>query len=463
METLIIRNVELVYKLPKAQALHIRKRKRRAESDSDDDDQEKESPSKKRSVQYEVETIIDRCVFPSGSVFYLVKWKYWNSKYNTWEPAEHLDCAARVKEYVRSLEGERYPSKCIDEYLHLMVQPTKENLENFMHCLLKERRPKKYTVKSELDIKKLATTFLKYPEKRTSTLLEKLKRNLLLKYFYVRRVRQLTALREWKEEMSLSTNDGLPLDVENDVDLEGPPDNFFYVNEYIPGPGVLIPDDPPVGCKCKTCDARSRCCSKLAKVTYSFAYSHKGLLSVPADTPIYECNKRCGCGPSCRNRVVQKGRRVKLSIFRTTTRCGWGVKALQDIDKGSFVCCYVGEVVTNEEAESRMDRYQDNTHAYLFDMDYNGANHKYTVDGTIYGNVSRFINHSCKPNLTVCFVWIDCLDPSLPLLAFFTTQVIRAGEELTIDYIGDSIKVDTSIKRSKPCRCGHSECKKFIL
>lgn len=38
---------------------------------------------------------------------------------------------------------------------------------------------------------------------------------------------------------------------------------------------------------------------------------------------IYECNYLCGCGPDCWNRVVQKGRTVRLEIFQTKDRgCG---------------------------------------------------------------------------------------------------------------------------------------------
>ena len=48
---------------------------------------------------------------------------------------------------------------------------------------------------------------------------------------------------------------------------------------------------------------------------------------------------------------------VKLAIFRTSNGCGWGVKALEPIKRGSFVAEYVGEVITNEEAERRGEKY----------------------------------------------------------------------------------------------------------
>ena len=38
---------------------------------------------------------------------------------------------------------------------------------------------------------------------------------------------------------------------------------------------------------------------------------------------IYECNYKCNCGPTCKNKVVQHGRQIPLEIFKTADR-GWG-------------------------------------------------------------------------------------------------------------------------------------------
>ena len=42
---------------------------------------------------------------------------------------------------------------------------------------------------------------------------------------------------------------------------------------------------------------------------------------------------------------------------------GWGVKAFSDITKGSFICEYTGELISDEEAETIEDD------SYLFDLD----------------------------------------------------------------------------------------------
>ena len=77
---------------------------------------------------------------------------------------------------------------------------------------------------------------------------------------------------------------------------------------------------------------------------------------------IFECNDRCGCNvSSCHNRVLQHGISVRLQTFRAFGM-GWGVRPLGDIPKGSFVCEYVGEIISDSEAETRED-------SYLFDLD----------------------------------------------------------------------------------------------
>lgn len=39
---------------------------------------------------------------------------------------------------------------------------------------------------------------------------------------------------------------------------------------------------------------------------------------------VYECNRNCPCGPFCKTRVVQNGRTIPLTIFKTADY-GWGM------------------------------------------------------------------------------------------------------------------------------------------
>lgn len=153
---------------------------------------------------------------------------------------------------------------------------------------------------------------------------------------------------------------------------------------------------------------------------------------------------------------------TKLCIFRTSNGCGWGVKTLEPIKRGTFVADYVGEVITSEEAEERGKKYGSNFahnpkfelllkyslfhiyidaegRTYLFDLDFNlGQDNPYTVDAAFYGNVAHFINHSCDPNLSIFNVWVDCLDPNLPRICLFARRDIAKGEQITFDYCQQS-------------------------
>ncbi|KAF3429962.1 hypothetical protein E2986_01227 [Frieseomelitta varia] len=280
--------------------------------------------------------------------------------------------------------------------------------------------------------------------------LEKIIKHDILRMLIIdSRKKQLEYLKEWETEMNLITKGKPIIQVENVVDLESAPQDFYYIEDYLPGNGVIIPDDPPIGCECKTCNSKTNCC--FAHDNESCPYTSTCKIRVPPGTPIYECNKRCSCDINCFNRVVQRGSEMKFCIFRTANGRGWGVKTLKPIKKGCFVTQYVGEVITNEEAEKRGKEYDAAGRTYLFDLDYNEIEGEcpYTVDAAVYGNISHFINHSCDPNLAVYGVWIDCLDPNLPKLALFATRDIKQNEEITFDYMCQSSKNnENSIKQN---------------
>ena len=90
-------------------------------------------------------------------------------------------------------------------------------------------------------------------------------------------------------------------------------------------------------------------------------------------------------------------------IFRTSDGRGWGVKTLDVVRKNQFVMEYVGEIITNEEAEQRGKVYDAAQQTYLFDLDLASMEASYAIDAYHYGNVSHFINHSVRLSL-VCVI-----------------------------------------------------------
>lgn len=79
---------------------------------------------------------------------------------------------------------------------------------------------------------------------------------------------------------------------------------------------------------------------------------------------IFECNDVCGCHKLlCKNRVVQHGSKVALQVERCARKSkGWSARSISEIPKGAFVSEYTGEILTNAEADQRMDD------SYFFDL-----------------------------------------------------------------------------------------------
>ncbi|KAG9489940.1 hypothetical protein GDO78_005710 [Eleutherodactylus coqui] len=370
--------------------------------------------TRKNLNNYEVEYICDHKI-EKGREYFLVKWKGWPESHNTWEPKQNLKCSFLLKQFYSDLY--KYVSE---------LKPSKASLlTNNTKCL--DRSVADYIIK---------------------------------------KAKQRIALKRWEEELNRKKSHNGMLYVENDVDLDGPPRDFYYINDYKASPGVNTFGEAIVGCECTDCFT-GKCCPAEAGVV--FAYNEHRQIKIQPGRPIYECNARCKCGPDCPNRVVQKGPPYSLCIFRTPNGCGWGVKTLQKIKKHSFVMEYVGEVITSEEAERRGQQYDNTGITYLFDLDYESD--EFTVDAARYGNVSHFVNHSCDPNLQVYNVFIDNLDVRLPRIALFSTRPIKAGEELTFDYqmkgsgdlSTDSIELSPAKKRVRTtCRCGAANCRGYL-
>ncbi|XP_028849970.1 histone-lysine N-methyltransferase SUV39H1b isoform X2 [Denticeps clupeoides] len=382
--------------------------------------------TKDNLLEYEVEYLCDykRKVNKNRDTqqeYFLVKWKGFPESMNSWEPRKNLKC------------------------VKLLCQ--------FWEDLLKEmQKQRRRMVPKQLDA---ATAS-----------------------YLVQRAKQRQTLERWERHLNSLGSHHARICVHNHVDLEGPPKNFTYITDYKVGDGITL-TQVALGCECADCleSPVGGCCAGASQ--HRFAYNNAGQVRVRPGLPIYECNKRCRCGPDCPNRVVQRGVRYSLGIFRTDDGRGWGVRTMERIRKNTFVMEYVGEIITTEEAERRGHIYDKEGATYLFDLDY--VDDEYTVDAAHYGNISHFVNHSCDPNLQVYNVFIENLDERLPRIAFFATRSIKAGEELTFDYKmhidpvdAESTKMDSNFgltglpgspkKRQRvECKCGMESCRKYLF
>lgn len=145
---------------------------------------------------------------------------------------------------------------------------------------------------------------------------------------------------------------------------------------------------------------------------------------------VYECTDVCGCSRSaCTNRPVQSGIGVSMCVYLTRMK-GWAARATQDIRAGTWICEYIGALLGEKQALQRQDQEIERM-SYLFKL----PQCSYTLDPQFRGNVARFFNHSCQPNLIKKQVYIGTQSGhTFPRVAFFAARDIVAGEELCMDY-----------------------------
>lgn len=411
-------------------------------------------------------------------------------------------------------------------------------------------------------------------------------------------------------------NEGVPIPVVNCID-DTQPDVLEYKPNRVPLVGVPldITQKDMVGCDCTDgCRDRTKCaCWRKTFEATEFipqkdqkdngnnvGYRGRRLPDI-VRTGIFECNTKCGCDSRCSNRVVQNGISVRLQLFKTQKK-GWGLRCLDDIAKGTFICIYAGHLMTEEQSDKRgielgdeyfaeldfveclkkfpiYDQLKENedfdsdnceeedmkekknnlngsmyqrpkSHAVkpkintsedhqdiqciILDSDedeqdienikqiesnngfsrnngcvqikqeaqtvrnnYNenrrlnyeekirvmtGAidsnrfftdpNNKfyykkfmqeksvYIMDAKITGNIGRYFNHSCTPNLFVQNVFVDTYDLQFPWIAFFSSENIIAGTELCWDY---NYTIGSVTGRELYCYCKTRNCRGRLL
>lgn len=100
---------------------------------------------------------------------------------------------------------------------------------------------------------------------------------------------------------------------------------------------------------------------------------------------------------------------------------GWGVFALRNFKKMEFIAEYSGKLM----------KRQKNQTAYAFEyLITHSVRSKYTIDATDQGGLSRYINHSFKPNLNSSLATVDHISH----VVLYTKEPIAKGTQLCYDY-----------------------------
>lgn len=245
-----------------------------------------------------------------------------------------------------------------------------------------------------------------------------------------------------------SGKEPVPVPVSNEVDDDRSPLDF----EYTVCPEFSLPAlmKRQRGCHCATgCELRCKC---ERKNVGGPAYNEDGTL-VMGRPVVYECGALCGCPMTCVNRVTQRGMKHRLEVFRST-ETEWGVRTLDLILPGAFVCEYSGDVVVmdDQSGNALMDehciidpkrfppRWSEWGDAANIDPDIKVPQFSeflgpgYLLDVSRRRNVACYISNSCTPNVFLQYVLRGNEDESCPHLMVFAMETIPPMRELSIDY-----------------------------
>ena len=131
---------------------------------------------------------------------------------------------------------------------------------------------------------------------------------------------------------------------------------------------------------------------------------------------------------------------------------GTGVFATRPIAKGTRLIEYVGQRISNAEADRRYAEKPDgDNHTFLFTVDA-----RTVIDAGVDGNEARFINHSCDPNCETIVekgrIYVE------------SVRDIGTGDELLYDYlIGRTPDDPPDAEKIFARRCGAESCRGTML
>uniref|UniRef100_K3ZCJ1 Histone-lysine N-methyltransferase n=2 Tax=Setaria italica TaxID=4555 RepID=K3ZCJ1_SETIT len=279
-----------------------------------------------------------------------------------------------------------------------------------------------------------------------------------------------------------------------------PPSGFVYSKSLQIPEHIKIPIDR-IGCNCSgDCSTSEHClCAKRngSELPYvstkrknanrnDSKHSSVGRLVEPKAV-VYECGTNCTCHCNCVNRTSQQGLKLRLEVFKTESK-GWGVRTWDTILPGALICEYTGVLRRTTEVEGLLENN------YIFDIDclqtikgLDGREQRagselhiaslhsehdsvasqapeYCIDAGSVGNIARFINHSCQPNLFIQCVLSSHSDIKLAKIMLFAADTIPPLHELSYDYgyhLDSVTGADDEIVKLA-CHCGAPDCRKRL-
>ncbi|KAJ6430280.1 hypothetical protein OIU84_021642 [Salix udensis] len=243
--------------------------------------------------------------------------------------------------------------------------------------------------------------------------------------------------------------ESVPVFLFNDIDNDNDPLCYQYLERTVFPVFVITNGSNGTGCDCVSGCSDGCFCER--KNGGEFAYDENGFL-LRGKPVVFECGVSCKCPPTCRNRVAQRGLRNRLEVFRSR-ETGWGVRSLDLIHAGAFICEYAGVVITREQAQiftmnggglvypnrfsAKWAEWGDLSQIY---PDYIRPSYPeippldFAMDVSKMRNVACYVSHSSTPNVLVQFVLYDHNNLMFPRIMLFAMENIPPLRELSLDY-----------------------------
>lgn len=286
---------------------------------------------------YAVERILDH---DTENHLYLIKWKGYGTEFNTWEPIDHLSSISglvydfRLMERSLSEDNKIAYKKLIllSSLLEEITSPA--NKDPYVLLKLTGKSVSKYkpadlaNLKHELKSKskclrdaiigdeQFGSDYCGIFERTINDLrivavfesVDKLKETLSARKKFIKclKIREANINRLILKEEGCAT-----IEIENNCDADLLPEDFTYITKCRTGsPDVIISQEPCWFCNCKQyCNSKRKKCCPAVNGSHD-SYDKDGSLKNMNQPTIFECNSKCNCPPTCKNRVIQKGRKV---------------------------------------------------------------------------------------------------------------------------------------------------------
>ncbi|GKV28986.1 hypothetical protein SLEP1_g37970 [Rubroshorea leprosula] len=185
--------------------------------------------------------------------------------------------------------------------------------------------------------------------------------------------------------------------------------------------------------------------------------------------PVSSVEPSAGC--TCHNGCHPGGLKVRLEVFKSKDK-GWGLRSWDPIDAGDYICEYAGEAVDTPRAKELGD---ENNNCYIFYSTHTyhsvgvlpGESNEASkipfpliISAKVIGNVARFMNHGCSPNVLWQAVLRANNRESDIHIMFFAIKNIPPMTELTYDY--GMVPPDKVEQGKKRCLCGSLKCRGYF-